>query len=213
MHKLAYNGILTREEFYDVAMTDFFKTLQKNIYKTQPVYFGSWYNAIQEFRKQRWVLFSGDQFQKSHIVDEISQYRWRIQWARTWYLKNPIVKPLFPNQYLDVTRKNAKEVGFEYTKEKYKMMLQDNAKYDAIAKKQLANARLRKETINWNKKLETHLNRFVKDKITLTQLYDYVENNKFPPEFLATLPDRVQTKMLSLNKKFEPVQFNIYDFE
>lgn len=211
LHSLAFNGVLTDEEFYDVAMIDYFKGLQKNIYKKQGVYFGSWYNAIKMFRKQRWVLFNGNVFKKSHIVDEISQYRWRIQWARTWFIKNPNVNPLFPNQYLDVTRKNAKEIGFEFTKIKYKAMLDDNAKYDAILKKQAKQGELRKTANNHNKKLETQLNRFVKNKITLTQLYDYVEKN-LPKEFAEKLPDIIETKMLAINQKVEPVKFSLYDF-
>ncbi|MFY0481644.1 hypothetical protein ACI6PS_03490 [Flavobacterium sp. PLA-1-15] len=212
LHRLAYNGTLSREEFYDVAMIDFFKSLQKNIYKTQAeIYFGSWFNAIKFFRKQRWQLFNGDCFQPQHIFEEITQYRWRIQWARNWFAKHPTFNPLYPNMYLDVTRKNSKEVGFEYTKVKWKMQQDDNDKYDKLLKKQEADAKRRGILINHNKKMQMAINRFFKDKITLTSLYDYVEKN-LPPEYLQRLPDLIQTKALAINKQTVEVKYNLGDF-
>lgn len=212
LHKLAYNSTLSREEFYDVAMIDFFKSLQKNIYKTQAeIYFGSWYNAIKLFRKQRWQLFNGDCFQPPHIVDEIQQYRWRIQWARNWFTKHTTFNPLYPNLYLDVTRQKNKEVGFEYTKVKWKMQLEDNEKYDKIIKKQEADAKRRGILINHNKKMQMQLNRFFKDKITLTTLYDYVEKN-LPTEYRERLPDLLETKLLAMNKKTIEVKYDLNDF-
>lgn len=212
LHRLAYNSTLSREEFYDVAMIDFFKSLQKNIYKTRAeIYFGSWYNAIKLFRKQRWQLFNGDCFQPPHIVDEIQQYRWRIQWARNWFTKHTTFNPLYPNLYLDVTRQKNKEVGFEYTKVKWKMQLDDNEKYDKLIKKQEADAQRRGILINHNKKMQMQLNRFFKDKITLTSLYDYVEKN-LPPEYRERLPDLLETKALAMTKKTIEVKYDLNDF-
>lgn len=212
LYSLAYSGTLTREQFYDVAMIDYFKSLQKNIYKTQSVYFGTWYQAIKIFRKQRWQLFNGDVFQPHHIVAEITQYRWRIQWARSWYFKNKNVNPLFPNQYLDVTRTKRNEVGWEYTKGKWKQQQEENKKYDAVLKRREADAKRRGVMINHTKKMDTQLNRFFKNKITLQNLFDYVEKN-LPPEFKAKLADLIETKALQINKKTVEVKYNLMDFE
>ncbi|WP_395043145.1 hypothetical protein [Flavobacterium sp.] len=200
LHTIAYSSFINRDQFFDIVMIDFFKSLQKNIYKKGNVFFGSWYNAIKLFRLQRWNNINGGKHKPTNLVDYITKYRWRIQWARNWYRNNPNVTPLFPNQYLDVTRKTSKEVGFEYTKSKWINQQNELKKYDDLVLKQTREAKKRGEIINYNKKLELHLNRFSKNKITLTQLYDYVQKN-LPPAFLQKLPDLVESKMLKCNKK------------
>lgn len=211
LYWLAISGTLTKDEFFDVAMFDFFKTLQKNIYKTKGAFFGSWYTAIQNFRKQRWQRADGMIYQKELIVDKLQQYRWQIQWARKWYAKNPNVSPLFPNQYLDVTRKTSKEVGFEFLKIKYKQQQEDSAKYDSNKKKQEIAAKKRGEAINHNKKCEIQLNRFFKDKITLSQLYDYVDAN-LPAQFKAKIADLIEARNLKNCETTFKVQYNFTDF-
>ena len=125
--------------------------------------------------------------------------RWRTEWARKWFTKNQF-SPLFPYDYFDMTRKTSKEVGFEYTKAKWNEHLLSIAKYDLLKKKQEGNAIRRKETINHAQKCETVLNRFFKDKITYTQLYDYVKAN-LPQEYIEKLPDLILKKSLKDNKK------------
>ena len=207
LQKVAYSSTTTRNEFFDIVLIDFFKSLQKNIYKKGNVFFGSWYNAIKLFRQQRFKDFNGNNLQAHSLVEHIAELRWRIQWARNWYRKNPNVTPLFPNQYLDVTRKTSKEVGFEYTKCKWNDQIKEIEKYDALAKKQENEAKKRGIAINYNKKLQLYLNRFTKDKITLNQLYDSVENN-LPAQMLHKLPKLIEQKQLEINQKTIFVQYS-----
>lgn len=211
LYWLAISGTLTKDEFFEVAMFDFFKTLQKNIYKTRAPYFGSWYTAIQDFRRQRWQRADGMIYKNDLIVDKLQQYRWQIQWARKWFAKNPNVTPLFPNQYLDVTRKSSKEIGFDFLSIKYKAMKDDNAKYDSNKKKQEIAARKRGEAINHNKKMELQLNRFFKDKITMNQLYDYVDAN-LPQQFKAKVADLIEARNLKNCETTFKLQYNFTDF-
>lgn len=212
LYQEATKGTLSRSQFFEIAMIDTLKSLQKNIYRTpNKVFFGSWYNTIQQFKLQRWNSFTGQKHNPVNMVDYVSEYRWRIQWARKWFFKNPNFNPLFPNQYLDVTRKSSKEVGFEYTKEKYKQQIADNKKYNDLQKKQELDAKNRGIVINNNKKLETQLNRFFKNKITLSQLYDYVEKN-LPKQFRDDLANRIELKNLQINEKTFVVKYSIEDF-
>jgi hypothetical protein len=150
------------------------------------------------------------------LVDEISQMRWRIEWARKWFIKNEFT-PLFPYNYFDMTRKTSKEVGFEYTKAKWNEHLTAIAKYDALKKKQQSNATKRKETINHSKKCENALTRFFKNKLTYSQLFDYVEQN-LPKQYLEKLPDLILKKSLKTNEKSiaitqeEAVKYSFFEF-
>jgi hypothetical protein len=214
LFKEAYHGTMLKEDFRELIIQDFFKTVSK-IYKNSTPYTGSWKKAINFYMLNKFIAFTGDAFNKQSIVDDVQQLRWRIEWARKWYVKNHEVSPLFPSDYFDMTRKTSKEVGFEYTKVKWGEHLQGKAKYEALKKKQEANAVRRKETINHSKKYENEISRFFKNKITLPQLFDYVQNN-LPKEFLEKLPQKIVEKTLNMNRKtvFDDdfLQYNLSEF-
>lgn len=214
LHKEAYSGTMLKEEFRELVIQDFFKTMSK-IYKNSTPFAGSWKKAINFYMLNKWISFTGDAFNKAAIVDDIQQMRWRAEWARKWFVKNHKVTPLFPADYFDMTRKTSKEVGFEYTKAKYNEHLQGKAKYEALKKKREANAIRRKETINHAKKCENEVNRFFKNKITMSQLFDYVENN-LPPDFLEKLPQMIEKRSLKINEKTafndDFLQYNLSEF-
>lgn len=215
LYKEAFNGTLTSEEFRELAIQDFFKSISK-IYKSSTPFAGSYKKAINLYYQNKWISFTGSSFKKSVLVDEITQMRWRTQWARKWFVKNEF-PPLFPYDYFDMTRKTAKEVGFEYTKAKWNEHLTALAKYDVLKKKQQSSAKRRKEVINHSKKCENALNRFFKNKLNYSQLFDYVEQN-LPPQYLEKLPDLILKKSLKANEKIiaitdeETVKYSFYEF-
>jgi hypothetical protein len=211
--KEAYSGTMLKEDFRELVIQDFFKSISK-IYKNSTPFAGSWKKAINLYLANKFIAFTGEAFNKAAIADEVQQMRWRIEWSRKWFIKNEFT-PLFPCDYFDMTRKTSKEVGFEYTKAKWNEHLQSKSKYEALKKKQEANAVRRKETINYAKKCENEVNRFFKNKITMPQLFDYVENN-LPAEFLQKLPAMIEKKMLQANKKVafddDFLQYNLNEF-
>ena len=215
LYKEAFSGTLNNEEFRELAIQDFFKSISK-IYKSSTPFAGSYKKAINLYYQNKWIAFTGNSFNKSVLVDEISQMRWRIEWARKWFVKNEFA-PLFPYNYFDMTRKTAKEVGFEYTKAKWNEHLKAIAKYDALKKKQQANATKRKETINHSKKCENAVTRFFKNKLTYSQLFDYVEQN-LPKQYLEKLPDLILKKSLKTNEKSiaitqeEAIKYSFFEF-
>lgn len=215
LYKEAFSGTLTSEEFRELAIQDFFKSISK-IYKSSTPFAGSFKKAINLYYQNKWISFTGSSFKKSVLVNEITQMRWRTQWARKWFVKNEF-PPLFPYDYFDMTRKTSKEVGFEYTKAKWNEHLIALAKYDALKKKQQSSAKRRKEVINHSKKCENALNRFFKNKLTYSQLFDYVEQN-LPIQYLEKLPDLILKKSLKENEKTivitedETVKYSFYEF-
>lgn len=208
LYQEAFSGTLSRDEFRELVIQDFFKSISK-IYRQSTPYVGSWKKAITLYYQNKWIAFTGNSFNKCVLIDEIQQMRWRIEWARKWFVKHQF-PPLFPFDYLDMTRKMAKEVGFEYTKIKWNEHLQGVVKYEALKKKQEFKAKSRKQTINHAKKCDTALNRFFKDKLTYTQLYDYIQQN-LPATFLEKLPDLILKKSLQLNEK--TIAMNGNDFK
>lgn len=210
LEKEAYNGTLLREEFRELCIQDIFKMSAK-IWKNRTPYSGSWKKAINQYYQSKFIAFTGNSFNKSNVFDEMKAIRWRLLWAMSWYRKNDNVNPLFPSDYFDFTRKNSKEVGFEYTKQKYSEHLKYKEKAAELKKKQETNAVRRTAAINNSKKFETVVNKFFKDKMTLTQLYDYVEKN-LPPAFSAKLSEKIEQKALKANEKYNFVRYDIHDF-
>lgn len=215
LYKEAFSGTMTNEEFRELALQDFFKSISK-IYRFSTPFVGSWKKAITLYYQNKWIAFTGSSFNKSVMVDEIQQMRWRTTWAVKWFVKNEF-KPLFPYDYFDMTRKTAKEVGFEYTKSKWNEHQRAIVKYEALKKKQISNANQRKQAINHAKKCETAVNRFFKDKLTYGQLFDYVEQN-LPKEFVEKLPNMLLKKSLQFTQQtiaitdLEPVKYNANEF-
>lgn len=209
----AYHGTMLKEEFRELCIQDFFKSMSK-IYKNSTPFAGSWKKAIRLYMDNKWISFTGDSFNKTNILGDITQMRWRGEWARKWFIKNEFT-PLFPYDYFDMTRKTSKEVGFEYTKSKYAEHLQSKVKYEALKKKQQANAVRRKEKMNHSKKCENEVNRFFRDKITMPQLFDYVEKN-LPTEYLEKLPSMIEKKSLKINERLafddDFLQYNLSEF-
>ncbi|WDO13083.1 hypothetical protein MH928_17390 [Flavobacterium sp. WW92] len=191
LYKEAYSGTLTNDEFRELAIQDFFKSISK-LWKKSTPYAGSWKKAINLYSQSKWIAFTGASFTKANIVEDIQQMRWRTEWARKWFIKNEF-PPLFPFEYFDMTRKTSKEVGFEYTLRKWNEHEAAKQKYEAVKKKLQADSIRRRTAINYSKKCETAVARFLKDKITLPQLFDYVEKN-LPAEFLAKLPQIIEKK-------------------
>jgi len=189
LSKEAFTGTLTNNEFRELALQDFFKSASK-IYRNTTPFTGSWKLAINHIYENYFVSFRGGALNKSTLIDDIQALRWRLDYANRWFIKNDF-NPLFPREYFDITRTTKQEVGFEYTKkawDKHKKHLKDS---ELRKKKREAAAALRKTKINHAKKCETEVKRFLKNKITLPQLLQYVEKN-LPPEFMDQLPEIVE---------------------
>jgi hypothetical protein len=208
LYNEANNGTLSDYEFHDLFIQEFCKETQKNIYQNATVYKGSWAQAYFLIKRSHGIRFTKNPFSKSDLVDLWGQYRWQLQWARNWFTKNYKITPLFPNQYFDTTRKTNKEVGFEYTKAKYKEHQIVMKNFDANRKKLEKAAVLRKETINHSKKCKLAINRFFKNKCTLTELYDYFQNN-LPKQFIEKLPEMIAKKEVENNEK-DKFTINLY---
>ena len=192
LYKEAYNGTLTTTEFHQLVVQDFFCTTAK-LYRDTTPYTGSWKNAINCWMQNKFLNYKGIVFNKTNIVDDVSQLRWRIDHARRWFSRTGI-NPLYPSNYFDITRKTSKEIGFEFTRKAWDL----HVKYEegrAIKKRKLErNAEERLKKINHAKKFESEIKRFLRNKITLPQLYDYVSRN-LPAEFYKKLPETINRMM------------------
>lgn len=195
IYKEASRGTLTDVEFRELIIQEHFKSFSK-IYRNATPYAGSWKKAINEWMDNRWITHANRPFDKMTIANYVEEYRWCIENARKWFNKTG-VNPLFPSDYFDMTRKKAREVGFEYQRERYKRHLKAKENKEITKRKREKAAELRRIQGNDAKRLKTETNRFLKGKITLPQLENYVRN-VLPPHYLHQLPEYLKKRMDNL---------------
>ncbi|WP_330442048.1 hypothetical protein [Flavobacterium sp. C4GT6] len=194
LQKEAFSGTLTNEEYIELFIQDLFKTATK-LYRDATIYPGCWKNALNHWMQNKFRTYNGLPFNKASVFDSIQEIRWRLEHARKWFMRTGVT-PLYPSNYFDITRKTNKEIGFEYTKKAW----QNHLKYmesAPVKKRQMERkAALRLQDINHAKKYENQIKRFLKNKIALPDLIDYVQNN-LPAQFYAKLPETLKNLELT----------------
>lgn len=144
-------GNLTIAEFKRVLLVDFAKMSSK-IWKTKNVYPGVWVKALRELEKY-FTLSSGNyKVQKQQLVRMIEELRYRINYAIRWFAdeKRKDLNPLFPHFYFDISRTSPKEIGFRYTKKRWKQ----HAKYEHTYKLEAGEKNTRRKKMVTDKNQE-----------------------------------------------------------
>ncbi|ALM50332.1 hypothetical protein AMR72_16430 [Flavobacterium psychrophilum] len=198
LFKEAYSGTLTRLEFRELVIQDFFKSAAK-LYRYSTAFAGSWKNAINSYMNYKFLTYNGVEFNKSVVFEDITQLRWRLEDARKWFAKpNVKVSVLYPSSYFDFTRNTKKEVGFEYTAKRWDRHVKELEKLPAKKRRTEKNAEKRKEQINHTKKYEDAVRLFLKGKKDFHWLTDYIENN-LPISFYRSLRYTLESLQTTIN--------------
>ncbi len=195
LFKEAYAGTLTRDEFRELVIQDFFKSAAKLYRQTTP-FAGSWKKAINHWYAVKFKAWTGDNFNKNVVFDDIQELRWRLEHARKFFSKVEF-NPLYPSLYFDVSRTLRGEMGFEYTKVAWQRSQQYEKGEKERKRQRDKSAEKRKLQINYAKRCETEVRRFLKHKISFPQLLDYVEKN-LPAEFKEKLPGIIEKINLTI---------------
>lgn len=191
LHEESMYGILSREEFKEVILQDFFKSAAK-LYRNSTPFVGSWLLAYRNWTERRFLV-NGHVTHKDNMVKFLQELRWRLNHAHRWFTKHNEVKILFPNDYFDFTRKTAKELGFEYTIKAFKKHLDYLNQREINVNQRNINANQRKINVNHAKKFDLAFNKFKKRKISTNEMLDYIKNN---------LPSQYQMKFVERLKEY-----------
>lgn len=186
LYKEAYGGTLTRSEYRELVIQDFFKSAAK-LYRFSTAFAGSWKNAINSYMNYKFLTHNNIEFNKAIVFEDIPQLRWRLEDARKWFAKpNVVVSASYPSVYFDFTRKTKKELGFEYTMKRWERHLKYQDEQPAKKRKLERNAENRKKNINNSKKYEDAVRLFLNGKKDFNWLIEYIQNN-LPVEFYNSL--------------------------
>ncbi|MBC8753942.1 hypothetical protein H2O64_04620 [Kordia sp. YSTF-M3] len=193
-------GVLSKEEFRELLLQQFIK-IAAPIWKGKNVYYGSWHKAYIQIDDEYLRNPNGSIPRKETLLYMFGFLVYRIGRAKRFFNSKKDYRIHFPCIYFDATRKQPSEGGFAYTVEWLKQYqkyqdLRATRKQQAATK---AGARRRQKTNE--EKVRDQIKLFVKGKIALPQVYDYIETNKgIPNYFIAEVP-----RLLNLltNKEFD----------
>lgn len=192
--KEAYHGTMTKDEFKELIIQDFIKSSAK-IWRGKNVYTGVWKKTINTMMLDWFKALGTTTFNKHIVVEMLQEYRWRINHARKWFVSHDF-NPLFPADYFDLTRTERKEVGFAYTKKAWSKHLKYQQNREVEKRKLEKRVATRKATINSSKEVENKVTQFLKGRMDIETLYNFVaKNHPSHLEKLSEITFKIQSKL------------------
>ena len=197
LYREAMYGTLTREEFKQLIVQEFFCNAAK-LYRGKLVYIGCWKKAINSYLDKVFTVNNGNihLYNKELMVDKLQEMLWRLNNAQRWFIRTGI-NPLYPSDYFDFTRTEKKEIGFEYTKKAWSNHLKYLENKPKLVQKAKKNTELRKASVNQSKKFDVKMNLFFKGKISLDELIDYTTTN-LPSSYM----EKLSSIMIKISTKY-----------
>ena len=108
----AKTGTMSQPEFRTLLFQEFLKYISR-LKKENQSAAGAFYKALQELEDKKLKNFAGRYYTKPQMLEEFNKWLWCVDHAEKWGKKRNW-QFLFINDYLDVTRRDAKEMGFWY---------------------------------------------------------------------------------------------------
>ncbi|MCF2875408.1 MULTISPECIES: hypothetical protein [unclassified Tenacibaculum] len=192
LQQIAMYAHVNRDEFKKIILQDFIKSSAK-IWKNHNVYPGEWKKTINALNEQ----FLENIVNKETLIKKLREYRWKLNFARKWFIKKAQMKALFPYKYFDKNRTQTNEIGFYglhkvwLKNKKYKEQReQEKKRLEIEASAREREKKEEKRRISIQQKLTKAINKYESGKYTHEQLYSYVQDN-LPHEYLLSLPNLI----------------------
>lgn len=203
LEKEAFSGSLTREEFKELVLQDFFKTAAK-LYKGATPYKASWLKAYNTWMQEKFITNAGHCLSKQNMLTRIPELRYGLAAVARYLKRHKNYNILFPGEYFDLTRTTAKEGGFKYyAGEAWR-------KHQAYLKTKKTNTKTtaakRKRRLTALQKAEKHVKSYLKNKIDLQELFTKVEQlgNK---AVIQDLPELIR----KMNDDHQSIKYSHYE--
>jgi len=190
----AESGTLSREEFKTLLIQDFFIYSSK-LWNNSTPYTGSFIKAMRTFEDNEFQSPNGAVYHKDTMLKSIIKYRWMVDRAASW-LKNHGKYTLYPHLYFDFTRTEKHEGGFWHWSNRYnnQQARKKTAQNNKVS--QVAKGKARKKD---HRKAVAAINKYLKNKINLTELQEYISVN---------LPNKFTKKLALMINQANQKRFN-----
>lgn len=170
--KEAFYGALHQDDFKELAIQDIFR-FSASIFSALDVHPGSWMNAYKIWMTEKFTSPNGFTLNKQNILSQWQRYITILKEIKNFAKIHPEWQPHYPSLYFDPARKFKENNSFEYASQNFR--LGDKEPKSAKQRKIDAGKSLRHKTDV--KKAQEQIRRMISGKISLDQLFDYVQQN------------------------------------
>lgn len=186
----AHYGLLNKGDFRQLVIQDLLKKLS-TLWKNSQFSLGSWVNALKTIDENWFKTFTGLEFDKITIYNQLDEYNYRINEAKRWFLSNKNFNILYPSLYFEPYRKHSFQGGWQFTQQWWTSHIAKNPKKQQ--KKRIAGKKAVqiKKFNNQKKRMQTKVRQLIAQKITLDALYLYLDTNGFPETIIDMVPDTI----------------------
>ncbi len=170
--KEAFYGAMHQDDFKELAIQDIFR-FSASIFSSLDVHPGSWMNAYKIWMAEKFMSPNGFTLNKQNILSQWQRAITILQEIKKFSKNHPDWQPHYPSLYFDPARKFKENNSFEYASQNFR--LGDREPKSAKQRKLEAGKSLRHKTDV--KKAQEQIRRMIHGKISLDQLFDYVQQN------------------------------------
>ena len=189
----AYYGTMHPDDFKELAIQDIFK-FSNSLFTHLHVHPGSWTNAIKLWQAEKFMNFTKKTFTKPKVLEEWQKMLTVLREIKKYKQNNSEWTPRYPSIYFDPAQKFKENNGFEYALNYFRVDQVDvKPRFD---RNKNARKDLQKKTDV--KKAIEKIRLFLRDKIELQELYDYVNYN-CNRQVMANLHDLINKEMQTYN--------------
>ncbi|TYB78313.1 hypothetical protein [Bizionia myxarmorum] len=186
----AHYGLLNKNEFRQLIIQDVLKRLSK-LWQKSDFHIGSWVNALKIIDANWFVTFNGLEFDKTTVLQRLDEYDFRIKQTILWFNRNKNFNILYPSEYFNTNRKNSYEGGWMFTQQWWTSHLAKNNIAPQEKKKATSEAKRRTVYQNKVKRMRTKVRQVLANKITLADLFNYLDTSGFPEEIINMVPETI----------------------
>lgn len=168
----AFRGALHPDDYKELAIQDIFR-FAAIIFTALNVHPGSWMNAYKLWLNEKFKSPNGYTLNKANIYSQWMHYIEILKEVRKFTKNHPEWQPHYPSQYFDPARKFKENNSFEYASRHFR--LGEKETNTAQQRRIKAGKSLKIKTDV--KKAQEQIKRMISGKISLDQLFDYVQQN------------------------------------
>lgn len=168
----ALNGFLDQEEYKELAIQDIFK-FSALLFVKLDVFAGSWQNAFKIWMEEMWKSPNGHTLSKPIIHSRWQNCISVLKKVYAFQKRNPDWQIRYPSLYFDPARTSKFESSFAYALRNFATEPAPAKTKTARKLEHLKNSR----SVNDLKKAQRKAREFFAKKISLDDLYEYVEQN------------------------------------
>ena len=186
----AHYGMLNKGDFRQLVIQDLLKQLS-TLWQNSQFSLGCWVNALKTIDENWFKTFTDLEFNKITIYNQLDEYYYRIKEAKRWFASNKTFNILYPSSYFQPYRKHSFQGGWQFTQQWWTSHIAKNPKKAQEKRINNKKAAKLKKFNNQKKRMQTKVRQLIAQKITLNDLYLYLDTNGFPERIIDMVPDTI----------------------